>query len=589
MLGSTASPTRAATPKSTAVFSFVGIGGGSGERVRSPERAERDEHEHGHDHRCGRRRYADHPLAAAGPAASWSGRRRRSAARSGGPRAGRGGRDGGPTGSSSRSGAPVLALRCGHARSVPTPFCCFGSPSRPGRRNGGVHRTMRCVVPPASGDWVALTDEALPVGRGDRVGDDARRRARSSRSSASSATTRTGVTACTRLTYEAYEEEALRCSARSSPRPGAAGPMLERVALLHRSASSRSPSVGRGRRLGAAPGRGVRGGAVLHRHAEGERPDLEAGALVRRSDWALGEQPIRPVASAPRFWRRHRCERRRVAFLMLAVGASVGCRSWCSQPPSDRSSQHRGVRALAPARAGPPRAGDEARLSLRPRDRPRYREHARLRARQRIILNEPTVIALNSRTQDVLAMGHEAWQMIGRTPGLHRRGAAAARRRDHRLRDHAAHDPAAVPARRRQPPATARACSSACRRRSRTSSSARCSRPRAAPGAAQTYLIEQPMAAAIGAGLPIHEPMGNMVIDVGGGTTEVAVISLGGVVALEAVRVGSFDIDAAIQATCGASTASRSVSAPPRRSSSRSARRSRPTTSTRPRCAAATS
>ena len=56
------------------------------------------------------------------------------------------------------------------------------------------------------------------------------------------------------------------------------------------------------------------------------------------------------------------------------------------------------------------------------------------------------------------------------------------------------------------------------------------------------------MAAAIGAGLPIHEPMGNMVIDVGGGTTEVAVISLGGVVALEALRVGSFDIDAAIQA-----------------------------------------
>ena len=49
-------------------------------------------------------------------------------------------------------------------------------------------------------------------------------------------------------------------------------------------------------------------------------------------------------------------------------------------------------------------------------------------------------------------------------------------------------------------------------------------------GAAQTFLIEQPMAAAIGAGLPIHEPMGNMVVDIGGGTTEVAVISLGGVV-----------------------------------------------------------
>src|SRR4029079_5490788 len=53
---------------------------------------------------------------------------------------------------------------------------------------------------------------------------------------------------------------------------------------------------------------------------------------------------------------------------------------------------------------------------------------------------------------------------------------------------------------------------------------------------------------AVGAGLPIHEPLGNMVVDIGGGTTEVAVISLRGVVALEAVRVGSFDIDAAIQA-----------------------------------------
>jgi rod shape-determining protein MreB and related proteins len=67
-------------------------------------------------------------------------------------------------------------------------------------------------------------------------------------------------------------------------------------------------------------------------------------------------------------------------------------------------------------------------------------------------------------------------------------------------------------------------------------------------GAAQTFLIEQPMAGAIGASLPIHEPLGNMIVDVGGGTSEVAVISLGGVVALEAVRVGGFDIDAAIQA-----------------------------------------
>ena len=55
-------------------------------------------------------------------------------------------------------------------------------------------------------------------------------------------------------------------------------------------------------------------------------------------------------------------------------------------------------------------------------------------------------------------------------------------------------------------------------------------------GAADAQLIEQPMAAAIGAGLPIDEPVGNMVIDIGGGTSETAVISLGGIVALEAVR-----------------------------------------------------
>jgi rod shape-determining protein MreB len=66
-------------------------------------------------------------------------------------------------------------------------------------------------------------------------------------------------------------------------------------------------------------------------------------------------------------------------------------------------------------------------------------------------------------------------------------------------------------------------------------------------GAADPQLIEQPMAAAIGAGLPVDEPVGNLVIDVGGGTTETAVISLGGIVALEAVRTGSFDIDTSIQ------------------------------------------
>ncbi len=166
---------------------------------------------------------------------------------------------------------------------------------------------------------------------------------------------------------------------------------------------------------------------------------------------------------------------------------------------------------------------------------------------QGIIVNEPTVIALNSRTQDVLAMGQEAWQMIGRTPGYIvavrplRGGAITDFEITQRLirllfqkagvsRLYRARVLICVPSAITH--VEQRAVLEAARR----------------AGAAQTYLIEQPMAAAIGASLPIHEPLGNMVIDIGGGTSEVAVISLGGVVALEAVRVGSFDFDAAIQA-----------------------------------------
>jgi rod shape-determining protein MreB and related proteins len=64
------------------------------------------------------------------------------------------------------------------------------------------------------------------------------------------------------------------------------------------------------------------------------------------------------------------------------------------------------------------------------------------------------------------------------------------------------------------------------------------------------YIIEEPMAAAIGAGLPVHEPSGNMVVDIGGGTTEVAVISLGGIVASESIRVAGDEIDEALMSFC---------------------------------------
>jgi len=67
-----------------------------------------------------------------------------------------------------------------------------------------------------------------------------------------------------------------------------------------------------------------------------------------------------------------------------------------------------------------------------------------------------------------------------------------------------------------------------------------------AAGARSAVIIEEPMAAAIGAGLPIHEPTGNMIVDVGGGTTEVAVISLGGVVTSQSIRVGGDELDESI-------------------------------------------
>jgi len=163
-----------------------------------------------------------------------------------------------------------------------------------------------------------------------------------------------------------------------------------------------------------------------------------------------------------------------------------------------------------------------------------------------IVLNEPTVIALNRRTHEVLAMGHDAWQMMGRTPSdivaerPLRHGAITdfevTQRMLRLLLSRVRHGrfgrprvvlcvPTAITEVER------RAVREAARR----------------AGANETFLIEQPMAAAIGCGLPITEPTASLVVDVGGGTTETALISLGDIVAVDAVRVGSFDLDAAIQ------------------------------------------
>jgi len=163
-----------------------------------------------------------------------------------------------------------------------------------------------------------------------------------------------------------------------------------------------------------------------------------------------------------------------------------------------------------------------------------------------IVLNEPTVIALNSRTGDVLAMGHEAWQMIGRTPGYIvavrplRGGAITDFEITQRMIRLLLQRVGVSRFNRPRVVICVPSAITEVERRAVTEAARRA-------GATDAQLIEQPMAAAIGAALPINEPIGSMVIDVGGGTSETALISLGGVVALQAVRVGSFDIDAAIQ------------------------------------------
>jgi rod shape-determining protein MreB and related proteins len=164
-----------------------------------------------------------------------------------------------------------------------------------------------------------------------------------------------------------------------------------------------------------------------------------------------------------------------------------------------------------------------------------------------IVLNEPSVIALNRQTGEVLATGREAWQMIGRTPGYIqavrplRKGAITdfeiTQRMIRLLLQRAGLS-------RFQRPRVLLCVPSAI-----TEVENRAVKEAARQaGAADAQLVAQPMAAAIGAGLPIHEPLGNMIVDVGGGTTETAMISLGGIVALQAIRVGSFDIDASLQA-----------------------------------------
>ena len=163
-----------------------------------------------------------------------------------------------------------------------------------------------------------------------------------------------------------------------------------------------------------------------------------------------------------------------------------------------------------------------------------------------IVLNEPSVVAINTNTGGILAVGAEAKRMIGRTPGNIvairplKDGVIADFDTTERMlryfiqkvhkRRHLAKPRIVV-----------------CVPSGITGVEQRAVKDAGyAAGARRVYIIEEPMAAAIGAGLPVHEPTGNMIVDIGGGTTEVAVISLGGIVTSQSIRTGGDELDAAI-------------------------------------------
>ena len=163
-----------------------------------------------------------------------------------------------------------------------------------------------------------------------------------------------------------------------------------------------------------------------------------------------------------------------------------------------------------------------------------------------IVFNEPTVIALNQRTGDVLAMGEEAWDMIGRTPA----NVVAVRP----LRHGAITDfditqrMIRILLRRAGVGRLSKPRVLVCVPSAITEVERRAVEEAAqSAGAREVALVDEPLAAAIGAGLPIHEPVGNLVVDIGGGTSEMAVISMGGVVTGRALRIGGFEMDGAIQ------------------------------------------
>src|ERR671920_35864 len=163
-----------------------------------------------------------------------------------------------------------------------------------------------------------------------------------------------------------------------------------------------------------------------------------------------------------------------------------------------------------------------------------------------VLLDEPSVVALNSSTGEILAVGHEAKRMIGRTPD---NITAIRPLQDGVIADFDATEQMLryfiQQVHRRRYFAKPRLV--ICVPSGITAVEQRAVKEAGyQAGARRVYIVEERMAAAIGASLPVHEATGNMVVDVGGGTTEVAVISLGGIVSSLSVRTAGNDIDQAI-------------------------------------------
>ncbi len=163
-----------------------------------------------------------------------------------------------------------------------------------------------------------------------------------------------------------------------------------------------------------------------------------------------------------------------------------------------------------------------------------------------IMVREPSVVALDKETGKILAVGEEARQMIGRTPG----NIIAVRP----LKDGVIADYDVTETMLKYfiekvspKPRLFRPQVVVCIPSGVTSVEKRAVLEAAMQaGAKNTYLIEEPMAAAVGAGIDIYEASGNMVVDVGGGTTDIAVISLGGIVISQSLRIGGDKFDEAI-------------------------------------------